>query len=75
MNVIRDPKPRPNHRRYIEVLRRMTPQERLNKAIELTETSRYLFRVGLRERHPDLSDEELHELYLEQMAKWHNRNY
>ena len=75
MNMLRDPKPRPNHRRYIEILRRMTPQERIDKAIELTENARYLFRVGLRERHPDLSEGELHELYLKQMAKWHNRNY
>jgi hypothetical protein len=73
--MISDPKPRPNHRRYIEVLRRLTPQQRLEKAIELTEASRYLFRVGLRERNPGLSDEELQELYLKQTVKWHNRNY
>lgn len=32
-----DPKPRPNHRRYIEILRRMTPEQRLAKAFELSD--------------------------------------
>ena len=30
-----DPKPRPNHQRYLEILRALTPQQRLEKAIEL----------------------------------------
>ena len=32
-----DPKPRPNHRLYLEALRRLTPEQRLLKAFELTE--------------------------------------
>lgn len=32
-----DPKPRPNHRRYLEVLGSMTPEQRLLKAFELAE--------------------------------------
>lgn len=75
MNANLTPKSRPNHQRYIAILRRMTPQERLDKAIELTENARYLFRVGLRARHPDLSEEAFHRVYLERMAKCHNRNY
>ena len=71
MNV----KPRPNHRKYIEILRGMTPEQRLMKAFELTETSKALFRHGLREKHPDLSDDEFHKLYLERLEKCHNRNY
>jgi hypothetical protein len=34
-----------------------------------------LFKQGLRERFPDLSDEELHRLYLDRLAKCHNSNY
>ena len=68
-------KPRPNHKRYLKVLRRMTPEQRLRKAFELTETARYLFRTGLRQRFPDLTPEEFHQLYLERLAKCHNRNY
>jgi hypothetical protein len=68
-------KPRPNHREYIEILRSMTPEQRLLKAIELTETARTLFKHGLRERFPNLSHEEFHKLYLERLEKCHNRNY
>ena len=68
-------KPRPNHRRYIEILRGMTPEQRLIKAFELTETSKTLFRHGLRKQHPDLSDDDFHKLYLERLDKCHNRNY
>ncbi len=68
-------KPRPNDAQYLEVLRRMTPADRLRKAFELTELSRNLMRAGLRERFPHLSEDELHTLYLEQLAACHNRDY
>lgn len=45
-------KERPNHAAYLEVLRRMTPEQRLTKAFELSEATRALFRQGLRERFP-----------------------
>ena len=70
-----DPKKRPNDRLYLEALRRMTPEQKLLKVFELTEMSRQLFRQGLRERFPELSEEELHRLYLERLAKCHNRNW
>jgi len=68
-------KPRPNRSQYVEVLRRMTPQQRLAKAFELSELTKRLFRQGLRKRFPELSDEAFHRLYLERLAKCHNRNY
>jgi hypothetical protein len=70
-----DMKERPNHALYIQTLRRMTPEQRLAKAFELTEFARELFRQGLRKRHPDLSPEEFHQLWLRRLAKCHNRNY
>ncbi len=70
-----DIKKRPNHEIYIRTLRSMTPEQRLLKAFELTEFSRDLFKSGLRRRFPDLSEEVLHQLYLERLAKCHNRNY
>ena len=68
-------KPRPNHRQYLEVLRRMTPEERLLKAFELSEMTKTLFKQGLRERFPDLPEEQFHALFLERIARCHNRNY
>jgi len=70
-----DPKPRPNRTRYIEVLRRMTPEQRLQKAFELGDFAKSLFKQGLRKRFPDMTEEELHRLYLKRLDKCHNRNY
>jgi hypothetical protein len=48
-----NPKPRPNHRLYIETLRKMTPEKRLLKAFELPSFSNRLFVHGLRKKHAD----------------------
>lgn len=68
-------KPQPNHDRYIAVLRRMTPEQRLQKAWDLTEAMRELLLEGLRRRHPTMPAGQRHQLYLERLAKCHNRNY
>lgn len=70
-----DPKPRPNHRLYLEILRRLTPEQRLLKAFELSAFSKALFKEGLRRRFAAASPEELHQLLLARLAKCHNRNY
>ena len=69
-----DPKPRPNHHRYLEILRAMTPQQRLEKAIELTETGRSLMLQGLQISFPDRSEEEIRRMYLERLENCLNRN-
>ena len=68
-------KERPNHAMYIQALRKMTPEARLLKAFELSEFSRQLFLQGLRRRFPNMSEAEIHQLYLERLDKCHNRNY
>ncbi len=68
-------KKRPNHRIYIQALRRMTSAKRLQKAFELSEFSRKLFLHGLRKRFPDLPDNAFMRIYLERLNKCHNRNY
>jgi hypothetical protein len=70
-----DIKKRPNHKRYIQALRRMSPEARLMQAFELTEFSRKLFVTGLRKRFPSLTRNQLKKLYLERLDKCHNRNY
>jgi hypothetical protein len=74
-NLFRMHKPRPNHHEYVEVLRRMTPAQRLAKAFELSEMTKRVFRQGLRKQFPGPSEEDFHQLYLERLAKCHNRNY
>ena len=70
-----NPKPMPNRKRYFEVLRRMTPQQRWDKAFELTAQARELFELGLRQRFPQFSELELKALMLKRLEKCHNRNW
>ena len=70
-----DKKERPNHREYIQILRQMTPEERLLKAFELSEFGKQLFIHGLRKRFPDLPEDEFKKLLLERLEKCYNRNY
>jgi hypothetical protein len=70
-----DPKPRPNHKVYIEILRRMTAEQKLQIVSDLSESTRSLFREGLRKRFPDATEEELHRIFLKRIEKCYNRNY
>jgi hypothetical protein len=66
-------KPHANHQIYLEALSRLTPEQRLLKAFELTDLSRALFRDGLRQRFPEASEDELQRIYLERLGLCHNR--
>ena len=68
-----DPKPRPNRQLYLETLRRMTPEQRLLKAFELSELTHELLRAGVRQRFPDASYEVQQRIYLERLARCQNR--
>lgn len=68
-------KSKPNQERYYEVLRSMTPAQRLSKAIELSELGKRLLKHGLKKRFPDATPEELHEIFLNRLKQCHNRNY
>ena len=68
-------KPRPNRRAYLDVLRRMTPEQRVKKAFELSEFTKQLCMDGLRARFPNLDETALHAVYLRRLEKCHNRNY
>ena len=70
-----NPKPRPNHQRYLEVLRSMTGEQRLLKALEMSAFTKPIFIDGLRKRFPDLSEEVFHALFLERLALCQNKNY
>lgn len=68
------PKPRPNHKKYLDVLRRMSPEDRLRKAFELSDFSRELFIQGLRRRFPDVSEERFREILINRLNLCHNRS-
>jgi hypothetical protein len=64
-----NPKKRPNHKRYIEVLRAMTPEQRLLKAFELSAFSKALFIHGLRKQFPNITEEEIRTILVDQLVK------
>ena len=74
-NVAMDPKSKPNHRAYLQILRSMTPEQKLQKVFDLSELGKSLFLDGLRMRFPKATKEELHRIYLDRLEKCHNKNY
>jgi hypothetical protein len=44
----------------VRALRNMTPEQRLDAAIQLTNTSRRLLAAGVRMRHPEYTDDMIH---------------
>jgi len=65
----------PNHLLYIQTLRRMSPEERLLKAFELSDFSKSLFLHGLHRRFPRLPEDAIRKIYLTRLKRCHNRNY
>ncbi len=43
----------------IEIIRRMSSSERLELAIDLTDTSRKMLAEGVRQRHPEYTEDEV----------------
>ncbi len=68
-------KDRPNHKLYIETLRRMSPDARLRKAFELSAFTKAIFIQGIRRRFADRSEDEIRQIILARLNKCHNRNY
>jgi hypothetical protein len=68
-------KSRPNHGIYLQILRRMTAEQRLRKAFELAATTRALLEHGLRRRFPGLDETALKRLLRARLDRCHNRNY
>jgi hypothetical protein len=65
----------PNHKQYLTTLNKMTADQRLQKALELSAITKELFIAGLNMRFPDKTEKEIKEIYLQRLAKCYNRNY
>lgn len=62
-----DPKPRLLDDRYRQLMRRLTPEQRFAKAMELNVAARAMFFEALRRKHPHIADAELRRLALRQL--------
>lgn len=65
----------PNHKQYLITLNKMSAEQRLLKALELSAITKQLFLAGLTKRFPDKTEAEIKEVYLQRLAKCYNRNY
>lgn len=63
------------HQAYLRILARMTPGEKMKRAMDLSDMGRRMLKSALRRRFPDLDEARLHQLYLERLELCHNRNY
>jgi hypothetical protein len=63
------------HKKYIEILRNMTPQQKIDKIFELNKLGDDLFRTGLKKRFPNLTKEEFNKLYKSRIEKCYNRDW
>jgi len=63
------------HREYIKILKNMTPQKRLQRALELSDLTKSLFITGLKMRYPNYSEEDIKNLYIEKIYRCHNSDY
>ena len=55
--------PNSNRKNYFEFLRQMTPQQRWDKAFELTDRARSAYRAVLAQHYPELSEKEFADFY------------
>lgn len=66
-------------REALEVLRRvrgrMTNEQRLEKAFELTETTRRFMRAGLKANHPELNEQQIQKLYVDRILSYHGLSF
>lgn len=68
------PKQQPNRSVYVQALRRMTPEQRLAKAFELSEMTHDALRVAIATRFPEATPAEAHARYLERLERCRRRN-
>lgn len=65
-------KEKQNRHIYLKILRSMTFEQRLMKALELSESVRELFKRGLKKRFPMKNEKEIQNLYIQRILKLSN---
>jgi hypothetical protein len=63
------------HQVYLEALRRMTPQQKLDRIFEMTDNANKMLYDNLKNTFPGLSEKDLKKLYLKRLDLCHNRNW
>jgi len=64
-------KPSSHHQRRLQILRGMTPDQKMARVFKLNERVLNQMRAELRHQYPDISVAELHQRYLEKRIRCH----
>jgi ADP-glucose pyrophosphorylase len=64
----------PNRKKYIEILQKMTGEERVRIAFELFEFAKDIMIEGMKAQNPNISQEEIQQEVVRRMMRCHKRN-
>jgi hypothetical protein len=64
-----------NHSIYIKALKGLSAEQRLKRALDLSDFTRRVFESGLKKRLSNLNEKEFKQKLYERLEKCHNRNY
>lgn len=64
----------PNRKQYIEILRKMTGEERMRIGFELFEMAKCLMIEGMKAQNPGIKLEEIQQEVVRRMMRCHRRN-
>ena len=54
-----------------ETVSRMTGEQKIAKAFELTEMTREIMREGIRTNHPDATEKQIQRIYIDRLLSFH----
>ena len=64
----------PNRKKYIEILQKMTGEERVRIAFDLYEFAKNVMIEGIKAQHPGITTEEIQKEVVRRMMRCHRRN-
>ena len=67
-------KVKPNRKQYVEILRKMTGEQRMRIGFELFEMAKDIMIEGMRAQNPDIKAEEIQGEVVRRMMRCHKRN-
>jgi hypothetical protein len=73
-NTAKYSKVEPNRKQYIEILRKMTGEERMRIGFELFEMATDIMIEGMRSQNPGIKLEEIQQEVVRRMMRCHRRN-
>jgi len=74
MNIPKRLKPQPNRKKYIEILRNMTGEQRIRIGFELFEMAKKVMIDGIKAQNPGITSEEIQQEVVRRMMRCHRKS-